>query len=528
VSDRNDDDLYDPDPRRHRDPRASRRQARPPARGEGVRILGADDADDLPEGGSGRRGPDEPRYGDVPARPDPEVQPSARFPLPEDAIPEDADAIPDEAGAFPPVRDDGPTWSAQSGDEGPSGPVELPHWTEPPTGEVPRILPDVDPVGGGEDDLDSWASISGSTPRYRAEAGDWAEGDFAHTGSLKDDDMNVGALADDEPFDDDAEFDERVAARRRGRRGSRGSRGSRDAEPPPERPVPRRGSLESGEELPPPVAAPGADADLTTRVITGVAIAVVSLLMLAAGRGPATLLVMAIVGVAAFELYEGFRRAGYLPATILGLLGCVSIVWIGYKEGLQSFPLVTALVVVFTLLWYMAEVVKARPVINTAITVFGFVYVGVLGAFAGILLSAPNGTGLIIGLAICAVGYDVVGFLVGSQFGRSKLAPRLSPNKTWEGLFAGMGASLILGGIVSKGLSLAPWDGKLSYGLALGAVVAIMAPIGDLCESMIKRDLGVKDLGTVLPGHGGILDRFDAILFCLPAVYYLVIQLKIG
>ena len=88
---------------------------------------------------------------------------------------------------------------------------------------------------------------------------------------------------------------------------------------------------------------------------------------------------------------------------------------------------------------------------------------------------------------------------------------------------------LVLGALVS-GLfgGLAPWDGRLSHGLALGLVVAIMAPVGDLCESMIKRDLGVKDLGTILPGHGGILDRFDAILFCLPAVYYLVIQLEIG
>jgi phosphatidate cytidylyltransferase len=173
-------------------------------------------------------------------------------------------------------------------------------------------------------------------------------------------------------------------------------------------------------------------------------------------------------------------------------------------------------------------VVKARPIVNTAITVFGFVYIGMLGAFAGLLLGAPDGTGLIIGLAICAVGYDVFGFFIGSQFGRSKLAPRLSPNKTWEGLFGGMAAAVILGGIVSKGFSLAPWDGKLSHGLALGVIVAIMAPVGDLCESMIKRDLGVKDLGTVLPGHGGILDRFDAILFCLPAVYYLVVHLGIG
>ncbi len=515
MSDHYDDDPYDADPRRHRDPRAARRQARPPSRGEGVRILGDDEPDEGPVSG-GRREEGEPRYGDVPAPPDPDVRPSARFPLPEED---------DLTTDFPLERDQGPTWSASQGsgdDDTGSGSVELPHWTDPPTGEVPRIRPDLDRVDDGEDDLDSWASISGSTPRYRTEAGDWAEGDFATPEALKDDEIAVGALADDPVIDDDEEFEERVAERRRGRRGGR------SAAPPPERPAPRRGSLESGDEMPPPVAGPGGEADITTRVITGVGIAVVSLLMLAAGRGPATLLVMAIVGVAAFELYEGFRRAGYHPATVLGLLGCVSIVWIGYKEGLQSFPLVTFLVIVFTLLWYMAEVVKARPVVNTAITVFGFVYVGVLGGFAGILLSPTDGTGIIIGIAICAVGYDVVGFLVGSQFGRSKLAPRLSPNKTWEGLFAGMGAAVVLGGIVSKGISLAPWDGKLSHGLALGAVVAIMAPIGDLCESMIKRDLGVKDLGTLLPGHGGILDRFDAILFCLPAAYYLILQLDIA
>ncbi|MGQ0804255.1 MAG: phosphatidate cytidylyltransferase [Actinomycetota bacterium] len=505
VSDRYDpDDSYDPDPRSHRDPRASRRKAQPPASGEGIRILGA---------------------GDDPA------DPESRFPLPEGGLPGDRE--PDFWG-----EDEGPTWSASSQGEvddrgsGPaddrgSGRVDLPHWTEPATGEVPRILPDVDPVAGGEDETDSWRSMSGGTPRYRSEAGDWAEGDFAD--DLKDDAVALGALDEGQVVDEDVEFDERVAARRRGRRGrgGRDGRDGRDDPPPAERPLPRRGMLEGDDEMPPAVAGVGAG-DVTTRVITGVGIAVVALLMLAAGRGPATLLVMAIVGLAAFELYVGFQRAGYQPATILGLLGCVAIVWIGYKEGLQTFPLVSALVIVFTLLWYMAEVVKARPIVNTAITVFGFMYIGVLGGFAGVLLSAPNGTGLIIGLAICAVGYDVFGFFIGSQFGRSKMSPHLSPNKTWEGLFGGMAASIILGGIVSKGLSLAPWDGKLSHGLALGAVVAIMAPIGDLCESMIKRDLGVKDLGAILPGHGGILDRFDAILFCLPAVFYLALQLKIG
>jgi phosphatidate cytidylyltransferase len=128
----------------------------------------------------------------------------------------------------------------------------------------------------------------------------------------------------------------------------------------------------------------------------------------------------------------------------------------------------------------------------------------------------------VIGLVLCAVAYDVVGFLVGSRIGRRPLAPDVSPNKTYEGLFAGMGAAILVGAIVGGVFDLTPWN-SLGDGLLLGILVAIFAPLGDLCESMLKRDLGLKDLGTLLPGHGGVLDRFDAMLFCLPAVYYLVL-----
>ena len=174
-----------------------------------------------------------------------------------------------------------------------------------------------------------------------------------------------------------------------------------------------------------------------TRLLTGIAIAVVALIMLKLGTGPATFMVAVIVGAAAFELYEAFRRVGYHPATVIGLLGCLSIVGIAYSEGIDAFPLVAILVVAFTMLWYMLEVVKARPIVNIAITLFGFGYIGIFGAFAGLLLSAPDGTGLIIGLAVCAIGYDVFGYFIGSQFGRSRMSPRLSPNKTWRACSAG-------------------------------------------------------------------------------------------
>ncbi|HMF82874.1 MAG TPA: phosphatidate cytidylyltransferase [Acidimicrobiia bacterium] len=399
-----------------------------------------------------------------------------------------------------------------------NGPVQLPHWTEPPTGEVPSVISGEQPAQH-DDDLESWRSRSGQTPRYRTDDSDWSEPDFSSPELLKDDSLALGALRDrddddDDDDDDEAAFEAEVAARRR--RGNGRRRPVRRGRPP--------GTLEDDEPTA-PVEEHGRPPDLVTRLLTAAAVAVVALIMLKLGRGATTILVAVIVGAAALELYEAFRRAGYHPATVIGLLGCVSIVGIAYTNGLDAFPLVTILVVAFTMLWYMLEVVKARPIVNIAITLLGFGYIGIFGAFAGLLLSAPDGTGFIIGLALCAIAYDVFGYFIGSQFGRSRMSPRLSPNKTWEGLVGGMVAAVVLGGIV--GTLLAPWDGSISHGLALGLVVAIVAPIGDLCESMIKRDLGVKDLGTLLPGHGGVLDRFDAMLFCLPAAYYLAIQLKI-
>jgi phosphatidate cytidylyltransferase len=229
--------------------------------------------------------------------------------------------------------------------------------------------------------------------------------------------------------------------------------------------------------------------------------------------------------VCAFELLESFRRAGYHPATVMALLACAAIVPIAYNKGEAAFPLVTVLVVTFTLLWYLFQVVRQRPTVNVGLTLLVWCYVGFLGGFAGLMLAFnPGGTGLLGGVVICAIGSDVVGYFAGRSFGNTALMPRISPHKTVEGLIAGSVAAIILGAFV--GGVLHPWAIKgVGGGLALGLVVAVTAPLGDLVESMIKRDLGVKDLGGFLPGHGGFLDRFDAMLFALPASYYLAYYL---
>ncbi len=470
---------------------------------EGVRILGAEEAQAAVEASSGRASEEPPR----PRREaPPDAKPAARFPLPTDRPSEFDVPVPRPTPAPPPAPTLPTTSAAPTGPSGEaSGPVPLPHWTEPPTGEVPMIP---------SDETDDIFATSGSTPRFRGE-GDWSENDFADFDDepVHDEDSGeLGALVDVPDIDDDELFAAEVAARRPPSRRTRARAGS----------AATAGAYGATESTDRPARPSIVRDDITTRIITGGVLAVVGLVAFALGRAATAVLITAIVLVAALELYDGFRRAGFQPATLIGLGGSAALVGIAYNYGERAFPLVSAVVLAFTLFWYLAKVVHARPMVNAAVTMLGYSYVGVLGGFAGLLLVYPDGVGMIIGLVICAVGYDVVGYLVGSRIGRRPLAPDVSPNKTVEGLLAGMGASILLGAIVAEILGLTPWN-SLGDGLLLGLVVAIFAPLGDLCESMIKRDLGLKDLGTLLPGHGGVLDRFDAMLFCLPAVYYLVL-----
>jgi phosphatidate cytidylyltransferase len=248
---------------------------------------------------------------------------------------------------------------------------------------------------------------------------------------------------------------------------------------------------------------------------------IVAILCFKLGNATTLILALAVVTMAAAEAYAAVRKAGHTPATLLGLCATMSLLLAAYHGGVTAYPLVIALTVIFGFLWYLAEVVRARPTVNIAVTLMVFLWVGGLGGFSTLMLTAPNrrGVAILLGAVLCTVAYDVGGLFFGSQIGRKPLLPAISPNKTVEGLVGGMGAAVGMGVLV--GFLLHPWASNLGRGLALGLVVAVTAPLGDLCESMIKRDIGVKDMGAILPGHGGVLDRFDALLFVLPAVYYL-------
>jgi phosphatidate cytidylyltransferase len=484
-----------------------------PPPSEGVRIIGAEEAQSVVESGPARP-PEQPRRRPAP----PDAQPAARFPLPGDRLPENLQTErPAPTPAPPPVGAPDPSLSAP-----------LQHWTEPPTGEVPMI-------GGDDfDDDDLWAT--GPQPRFQTAGGAWGDDDAEHFDSLGDDTTAMGALIDEPHVDEDEEFAAQVAARRAPSRRGRGRepRAARGAPPataaaaaetaafaepepgPAPRPSgPRPGAPRGGAPAP-------AKDDLPTRVITAVVLVGVALLAFAMGRGATAVLVTVILTAAAFELFEGLRRAGFQTATLVALLGCAAITGVAYNYGERAFPLVGAVVVAFTLFWYLFKVVHARPMVNAAVTIFGFAYIGILGGFAGLLLVFPDGIGMVAGLVLCVMGYDIAGYFVGSRMGRRPLMPDVSPNKTVEGLVGGMIGSIIVAVVIGGVFKLHPWD-AVSNAFLLGLVVAVFAPLGDLVESMLKRDLGLKDFGTILPGHGGVLDRFDAILLCLPAVYYLVV-----
>ena len=467
---------------------------------EGVRVVGEPDVEPPPA----------PRAG-APRRP------GGRFPLPG----ETGDRAEPAPRPRRPGRDDSST--------------ELPHWTEPPTGQLPRVL-----GGAPDDDFEPWAQVSGpSGPRFRTGEADWADGDWGEGELLKDETMGVGAL------DDSRDQHDEFAPPRRARRGRRGR--ARGEDTPPGPPPVGPGSLEGpaaehhegyqggyaegyeggyaeGYEYE-GYEEEGAGPEVGPRLITGIIVAGVCLAAFAAGETIAMILVTVLVGLCSFELYTAFQRAGYQPATLLGLLGSAALVPLGYEQGERGILMGFFLVSAFTFLWYLFEVVHARPTVNIGLTLLPVAWVGIFGAYAGSFLADPvNGTGFLLGVAICAVGSDVVGFFVGRSMGRTPLMPRVSPNKTVEGLVAGAITAVVLGGVV--GSVLHPWADKgIGAGIVLGILVAITAPLGDLAESMIKRDLGIKDLGGVLPGHGGFLDRFDAILFTLPLAFYWALHL---
>jgi phosphatidate cytidylyltransferase len=378
-----------------------------------------------------------------------------------------------------------PALSFGGGDTG-----NLPHWTEPATGEIPAL----------DDEDDVWGAFSEpSEPSRRPERltiGTDPTGDRPRPSR----DITGG-------YDRDPSRDITGGIPRGGR-------------PQPVRRVGPRGPRTGG-----------IGRDMPTAVTT-------ALILLAAFIGaimwrPAAvmLIVLAVVGLAAVEFFSKVTEKGYRPATFAGLITCVAAPLAAYWIGDEALPLVFAFGFLAISIGFLgASSVQSGPMPNVAITTMAMIWIGLMGSFAALMLRySVNGVGAHVGtdtlfmVVVAVIANDIGALFVGASVGRTPLREWVSPNKTVEGAIGGGLASIIA--LIIFGSQNGTWN-SMGEWIALGLVVAVMAPLGDLVESMFKRNLDVKDFGTIVAGHGGVLDRFDGFLFVLPATYYLMLVLQ--
>ena len=261
--------------------------------------------------------------------------------------------------------------------------------------------------------------------------------------------------------------------------------------------------------------------NLPAAIGVGLALAAAFFGLLKVGPWAILIMVLAALGFAALEFFTSAQNLGYRPATLLGLAAVVGLSLGAYHRGFEAYPVVFALLVITGMCWFLFDIESQHVTANFAVTLLGFAWVGGLGSFAALILARPNGDAILIGAVIGTIAYDVGGYVIGSTTGQSKIAPRVSPNKTYEGLLGGMMLSVVITTLVlNKFPGVHPWSVSMMDCFWLGLAIALVAPVGDLAQSMIKRDMGVKDMGTLLPGHGGVFDRFDALLFVLPTAYF--------
>jgi phosphatidate cytidylyltransferase len=259
--------------------------------------------------------------------------------------------------------------------------------------------------------------------------------------------------------------------------------------------------------------------DVPAAFITGLALAGVALGSLAVGKWAFALTAGAIVLWAQGELYLAFQRHHLQPATALGLVSGGLVLGAAYFRGEAAMLSMFVLSVFATFLWYMAAPASHRrgTATNIGVTVLGIAYVPLMAGFALAMLDLTDGRAVVLSVIGLTFVYDTAAFIVGSWWGNRPLAPTISPKKSLEGA---IGATLVViavsVGAVAPAVTALNTVGK---SVALAVVVAVLAPLGDLAESLIKRDLGVKDMGSVLPGHGGVLDRIDSVLFVVPAAF---------
>jgi phosphatidate cytidylyltransferase len=269
---------------------------------------------------------------------------------------------------------------------------------------------------------------------------------------------------------------------------------------------------------------------LVKRLLVTIVLLPVGMAAILAGGWYLTALVAIFMCLAAWEYSILFHTGGLQPGSFLVVGGTLFLLIGRNINGFESAPWMISLVILLSMTYHLVAYERGRDLAGTdfAVTLAGVLYIGWFGAYFISLRNLPEGKWWIL-VVLPAVWFaDAGAYFIGKRFGRHKLCPRLSPKKTWEGYLGG-----IVVGVLLTALFTAIWRvgaGPNSTitplrGALVGLVMGIFPTLGDLGESMIKRQVGVKDSGNVLPGHGGAFDRIDSWLWAVVIGYYMVLWL---
>ncbi|WP_046776331.1 phosphatidate cytidylyltransferase [Streptomyces yangpuensis] len=334
-------------------------------------------------------------------------------------------------------------------------------------------------------------------------------------------DAQVGPHTRPMPIVPDAagrDFDDREA-RDRGAASHGGSPFRADTPPQEPMPSPPPPHAEHPQDSSPPPPKKRAGRDLRAAIGVGVGLGAVIFASLLIVKAVFVGVVVVAVVVGLWELTSRLQEKKGIKAPLVPLaVGGAAMVIAGYVRGAEGAWVAMALTVLAVLVWRMTEPPEDYLKDVTA-GAFAAFYVPFLATFVAMLLTPDDGPQRVITFLLLTVVSDTGAYAVGWRFGKTKLAPRISPGKTREGLFGAVAFAMVAGALCMEFLI----DGGAWWqGLLLGLAVAVSATLGDLGESMIKRDLGIKDMGTLLPGHGGIMDRLDSLLPTAPVVWLLL------
>ena len=271
------------------------------------------------------------------------------------------------------------------------------------------------------------------------------------------------------------------------------------------------------QAVPPPERRTRAGRNLPAAIGVGLALGAVVLLSLYLWKPAFVGVVVAAIVLAAWELTNAFGSGRIRVPVVPLAVGAAAIIVSAYAGGSEAMVVALALTVFAMMLWRSPENPKGYARDVTAAT-FAALYLPFLAGFAVLLLRPDDGPNRVVVFIVLTVLSDVGGYVAGVLFGKHPMAPAVSPKKSWEG-FAGSALFCAAGGAVLLPTLL---DGEAWQGVVCGLAVMVTATLGDLGESMIKRDLGIKDMGSLLPGHGGIMDRLDSLLPAAPVTFLLL------